>query len=133
MALNLSKDVCDRSDIKIKKDRRGKVVRINFNSPVYADLCVNDGDNTSFVKPLPDTNCISSWSSHINVYDSHSKKPILKSSFMKARKSKSPDKMRATAEISQIENNHIRITIEKNQYKIKKNRIKPFTIDELYK
>ena len=49
---------------------------------------------------------------------------------MKARKAKSPDKMRATAEISQLNDGSIRMTIERNQYKIKRNKVKPFSIEE---
>lgn len=130
MALNISKDIINRNDIKLKRDKRGEIIRIDFENPVHVDLCVNDGKDLSLVKPLPDTEHISSWSSHINVYDSHNKKPVLKSSFMKARKAKSPDKMRATAEISQLDDGSIRMTIERNQYKIKKNKVKPFSIEE---
>lgn len=130
MALNISNDIINRDDIKLRRDKRGEIIRIDFEKPIHVDLCVHDGKDLSLVRPLPDTEHISSWSSHINVYDSHNKKPVLKSSFMKARKAKSPDKMRATAELSQLEDGSIRMTIERNQYKIKRNRVKPFLLEE---
>lgn len=130
MALNISNDLINRNDVKLRKDKRGEIIRIDFKNPVHVDLCINDGKYFSLVRPIPDTEHISSWSSHINVYDSHNKKPVLKSSFMKARKAKSPDKMRATAELVQLNDGHVRMIIERNQYKIKKNRIKPFLIEE---
>ena len=130
MALNISDDILARDDVKLRKDKRGEIIRIDFDSPVHVDLCIHDGKDLSLVKPLPDTEHLSSSASHINVYDSKSKKPVLKASFMKAREAKPPDKMRATAELSQLENGDIRMTIEKNQYKIKRNRVKPFLIEE---
>lgn len=130
MALNVSQEILNREGVKVRRDKRGEIIRVDFDEPVHVDLCMNDGEHLNLVNPLPDTEHISSWSSHINVYDSHNKKPVLKSSFMKARKAKSPDKMRATAELTAMEDGSIRMTIEKNQYKIKKNKIKPFTIEE---
>lgn len=130
MALNVSQEILNREGVKVRRDKRGEIIRVDFDEPVHVDLCMNDGENLNLVNPLPDTEHISSWSSHINVYDSHNKKPVLKSSFMKARKAKSPDKMRATAELTAMEDGSIRMTIEKNQYKIKKNKIKPFTIED---
>lgn len=128
MALNISKEVSDIFNIGIVRDKRGEIIRLTFGNPVNVDLCIHDGTNLNYVTSLTDVDQIASWSSHINVYDAHNKKPVLKSSFMKARKAKSPDKMRATADIT-YDGDSIRMTIEKNQYKLKK-KIKPFSIED---
>ena len=128
MALNINQEVSDIENIGIVRDKRGEIIRLTFDNPVNVDLCIHDGNDLNYITSLTDVDQIASWSSHINVYDAHNKKPVLKSSFMKARKAKSPDKMRATAEITCVDNS-IRITIEKNQYKLKK-KIKPFSIEE---
>lgn len=129
MALNISQDILDRDDIKLRRDKRGEIIRIDFEGkPQNVELCVDNGTTLTYVKPLPDTQHISSWASHINVYDVHNKKPVLKSSFMKARKAKSPDKMRASADLTTV-GDIVRITVQANQYKIKKNRVKPMMVE----
>lgn len=110
-------------------DRRGEPIKVFFDEPVHVDVCVDDGTDVTILKSFSDVTNISSWASHINLYDAHNKKPVMKSSFMKCRKAKSPDKMRATGVIEQIDDKNFRLTVAKNQYKFKR-IIKPFEFDE---
>lgn len=121
LILNISEDGLSR----VRRDKRGEVIRIDFEEPTHVNLCVDNGSELRLLRSLSDTEHISSWASHINIYDSHNKKPVLKSSFMKCRKAKSPDKMRATAVIEREDNGGIRVTIAENQYKLKK-MVQPF-------
>ena len=108
-------------------DRRGEPIKVFFDEPVHVDVCVDDGTDVTILKSFSDVTNISSWASHINLYDAHNKKPVMKSSFMKCRKAKSPDKMRATGVIEQIDDKNFRQKDKKNQYK---RIIKPFEFDE---
>ena len=128
MALIL-KEGADEGLSRIRRDKRGEVIRIDFEEPTHVNLCVDDGTELRLLRSLSDAEHISSWASHINIYDAHNKKPVLKSSFMKCRKAKSPDKMRATATIERENDGGIRVTIAENQYKLKK-MVQPFSYEE---
>ena len=128
MAL-IMKEGSDKGLSRIRKDKRGEAIRIDFEEPTHVNLCVDDGTDLRLLRSLSDTEHISSWASHINVYDAHNKKPVLKSSFMKCRKAKSPDKMRATAIIEREDTGGIRVTVAANQYKFKK-MVRPFDYEE---
>lgn len=127
MAL-IIKNGLDSDIMRIKKDKRGEIIRIDFEEPTHINLCVDDGAELRLLKSLSDAEQVSSWSSHLNIYDYHNKKPVLKSSFMKCRKAKSPDKMRATAIIEKEDTGGVRVTIAANQYRIKK-MVQPFSYD----
>lgn len=130
MALHISEEVLQKEGIKLRKDKRGEIIRIDFPEATNTEIVVDDGKNLTFVRDIPEAEHISSWASHINIYDMHNKKPALKSSFWKCRKAKSPDKMRATADITETEDGTVRITVQKNQYKFKRNKTKPFSYEE---
>ena len=127
MAL-IIKNGLDSDIMRIKKDKRGEIIRVDFEEPTHINLCVDDGTELRLLKSLSDAEQVSSWSSHLNIYDSHNKKPVLKSSFMKCRKAKSPDKMRATAIIEKEDTGGVRVTIAANQYRVKK-MVQPFSYD----
>ena len=127
MAL-IIKNGLDSDIMRIKKDKRGEIIRVDFEEPTHINLCVDDGTELRLLKSLSDAEQVSSWSSHLNIYDHHNKKPVLKSSFMKCRKAKSPDKMRATAIIEKENTGGIRVTIAANQYRVKK-MVQPFSYD----
>lgn len=127
MAL-IIKNGLDSDIMRIKKDKRGEIIRIDFEEPTHINLCVDDGTELRLLKSLSDAEQVSSWSSHLNIYDYHNKKPVLKSSFMKCRKAKSPDKMRATAIIEKEDTGGVRVTIAANQYRVKK-MVQPFSYD----
>ena len=127
MAL-IIKNGLDSDIMRIKKDKRGEIIRVDFEEPTHINLCVDDGTELRLLKSLYDAEQVSSWSSHLNIYDCHNKKPVLKSSFMKCRKAKSPDKMRATAIIEKEDTGGVRVTIAANQYRVKK-MVQPFSYD----
>ena len=81
MALHISEEVLQKEGIKLRKDKRGEIIRIDFPEATNTEIVVDDGENLTFVRDIPEAEHISSWASHINIYDVHNKKPALKSSF----------------------------------------------------